>query len=323
MLDTAYELYRNTLYCNPEKQALPSRPRQWYSTKRGHHSHLSKFSWVSCPEITFESSFQSAHDPFHIEWLETDRVIQMRYDNYRFPFGVKSYLKDNKLFWRNCALSYLVKYNHAYLEEKEFQALVDGWDASEGDTPQHLLDIVAKAKEAKRLNKAKFKTARRYEKENFGLIRGSELPKLALNSINPLSRLNAYLKHFPHNSIIAYQSVESFYKNGFEKLSKRAFHTEESMTHAIAANCADSFSILVAYIKECCIEPKFKKDEQGKIIGAELVEAYEEAMNLRLCFGKDYGSFNQLNAIKRLSDRYNDIQDVTTWFKGGMMFRDE
>ncbi|WP_223866700.1 hypothetical protein, partial [Candidatus Enterovibrio escicola] len=184
------------------------------------------------------------------------------------------------------------------------------------------LDIVARAKEAKLLSKAKFKTARRYEKESFGLIRSNELPKLALDAINPLMRLNAYLKRFPHNSILAYQSVESFYRVGFEKLSKCAFHTEESLAHAMAANCADSFLILVAYIKECCIKPKFSKDEQGNINGAELVEDYEPTMNLRLCFGADYGSFNQLNPIKRLSERYGDIQDVTAWFKDGMMLRD-
>lgn len=321
MLDTVYEVYRNTLYCNAEKQVQP-RPRHWYSTKHGNHAHLSKFSWVTCPEITFEVSFLHAHDPFQMGWLEAERVIRMRYDTHRYPFGVKSYLKDNKLYWRNCARSYLVKYNHAYLQEREFQDLIDAWDDSEGSTPQHWLDIVAKAKETKLLTKAKFKTARRYEKENFGLIRQRELPKVALNSITPLARLNAYLKRFPHNSTNAYLSVESFYRNGFKKLSKRAFHSEESMTHAITANCSDSFSILVAYIKECCIEPKFKKNAQGQIIEVKLEEAYEQAMNFRLSFGKDYGSFNQLNGIKRLSERYDDIEDVTTWFKDGMTFKD-
>ncbi|HDM8060987.1 hypothetical protein [Vibrio harveyi] len=85
---------------------------------------------------------------------------------------------------------------------KEFQSLIDKWDVTKGEVPSHWIEITQKSKESLEQAKQNFKTCRTYEKSNFGLISFKDLPNRISEEILSLTRLNAYLKRFPHNALL-------------------------------------------------------------------------------------------------------------------------
>lgn len=306
------ELYRDSLYCNLDKQ-LETRPVGWYATKR--YAEVTKFRWIEHRDIAYEGSYQSAHTPLYNGCLNRDKVLLMRHNRSIFPFGVMSNREDNVLYWRNCAKTYLIKYDAELANMKEFQSLIDKWDVTEGEVPSHWIEIAQKSKESLEQAKQNFKTCRTYEKSNFGLISFKDLPNRISEEILSLTRLNAYLKRFPHNVLLAYQSVENYYFEGFKKLSMFAHTTRCDVEPALEANVEKQYLTLVSFLKERATKAVFTKNNLGVMVEATLQVDYEASMQYHLSFGKDYGSFNELSKLKHLAERYEDIVDVTAWFK--------
>ncbi|MDE5179201.1 hypothetical protein [Vibrio fluvialis] len=306
-----FELYRDSLYCNAEKQQLP-RPSNWYSTKLS--TEVIKFRWVQHSDIAFESSYRSVHNPLPCCWQNANTMAMMRHDKCNRPFGVHSFVKDNALYWRNCAKNYLIAYSIELSKIKEFQSLIDNLAETE-DVPSHWVEIVSEARRALDVAMQKFKTCRMFEKTNFGLISSNDLPVRIRSEIIALSRLSRYLRAVPHNSLIAYQSVENFYSDGFRGLATFAHVTTSDIEPALNGDHDTQFKILVAYLKERMTKPIYKENEQKIITDVQLAIAFEAAMQYYLSFGKDYGSMKHLSSFKRLAERYKDIVDVTLWFK--------
>ena len=155
-------LYSNSIFCNLNTN---SRPNNWYSTNSAYrlgNKKLTKFSWVKPRPIAFEVSFTSMHSPLHSNFQDENAQSHLKHQ-YVLPVGVRSFRDCNKSFWRNCAITYLIKLNHAYKERCDFLQLVAGLKKGES-TPVHWQDIIERTTKEIESAKKQFKQCRVYEK---------------------------------------------------------------------------------------------------------------------------------------------------------------
>jgi hypothetical protein len=307
-------LYSESIYCD-EKKWMKPRPNNWYSTSRGCLTSLTKFAWVNPPKIAFECSYQSQHDPLHIEWTtEKSREI-LKHNRYTLPFGVLSSKEENSLFWRHCSINYLIEYNFHFKENVTFSQLISSLDVSES-TPVHWLEAANNAKKGMVLAKAKFKACRKHEKSSYGLISIGSLPRSVKRELIAFARLKQYIKNIPHNQMLAVDHLELFLSTGFDKLTKRYCISEEELADVEELGLDRQLNVLEALLKERITVPRHVKNVQGQIVDTNLVVDGKWAMNYFLCFSSDVfdGGMKHLNGFKKLKEMFGDIQDVTTWF---------
>lgn len=305
-------LYSESIYCDEKKQNGP-RPAQWYSIKVGRRAHLTKFSWVKPPEIAFECSYRSSHSPLHIEWTTQNSQLILEHNRNVLPFGVLSFRHDNGLYWRHCAINYLIEYNVHYAEKIKFTTLISDLDVLE-DIPKHWAKYVEDAQKGMLSAKALFKACRKREKEQFGLISSKTMPKAVIKEIAALGRLRHYFENIPHNQHLAADYIEAFLNHGFEKLAKRHVISPEQAEQVQEMSYPRQLSVLQAFLKERVTIPRYIKNSQKEVIGAKLVVDSEVTMDYFHCFGVEYGGMKHLKNFKKWSEIDPGIEDVTKWF---------
>ncbi|MEI8659343.1 hypothetical protein [Vibrio sp. Hal054] len=305
-------LYSQTLFCNASLQEQP-RPTQWYQTKR--ISNLTKFSWLNPSPIHFESSYHSAHDPLNLDY-DTDAGKRIMENNRSvLPLGVMSFLSENKAYWRNCAINYLIDYNYHLYVRTEYQTLINNWRGEADQVPKHWLSEVKSSNLDMLEAKAKFKTCRAYEKSHVGYIEHHRLPESIQKEVSAVKRLLQYIDHIPHNRALALDCIQSFLTEGFNKQVGFFAITEEAGQALLDSSLATQLNTLVALLQERITEAHFLFDDRRHVTGVKLRVNSDQAMHYFLSFtSRVYGSMSHLDGFKLLREKYGDIQDVSTWF---------
>ncbi|MDN2483836.1 hypothetical protein [Vibrio agarivorans] len=310
------ELYRNSIYCNPAKQT--SRPTNWFSTtvrtESSNGYEQSKFRWVNIEPIAFEVSYKSAHSPCVDTW-NGETKEQMRHNHDAFPFGVMTFREDNTEYWRNCAKNYLIDYRLHFTIHRYWKAKIKAFLSSNQSSavPDHWSEYKNDALSGMKQAQNQFRQCRAMEKANFGLINPRDLPTCIKQSLFAITRLNVYLKRIPHNQLLAYQSVERFYAEGFMQLKKRLMLSGYDMQPVMTSDCTLQKQTLTAYLTEKATAPKFVYDNKGTISEVKLDLHVESAAAHKLSFGAS-DTLRTLSPFKKMCIKYGDIADASKWF---------
>ncbi|WP_337909117.1 hypothetical protein [Vibrio cholerae] len=228
------ELYSHSIYCSPAKQAQP-RPVSWYSTRSFEDDLITKFRWVSFPEIVCEISFQSIHTPLCGGLGDTYAVSK------NLPLGVASFQSENKLFWHNCALAYLRKHIAAIAKVEKLKGYKRSCPSNE-----YYDQLLSDAKRDCDDLRTKFRLCNRWKRKTYGLSHDS-MSEQILKSITAFKLLEHSYKHIQHNVVLVGNCIECFLLNGFFKLSQYTFakQPDESEFKYL-------FRLVIAYLKERC-----------------------------------------------------------------------
>jgi hypothetical protein len=304
-------IYSQSIYCKKTEQEKP-RPANWQSTKSNGIEKLYKYSWVKPPAVAFEISFISAHTPLHDDWKSENSKLKLKYNSYVFPFGTMSRRSDNTLYWRNCAITCLVKYNVSYIELAGFNKLIDELGKDE-PVPSHWVKIINKAKKTMQEEKEKFKACRQHEKENFGLIPQNKIPKNIEKDLVAISRLKLFLNHAPHNRELITSYIEKFLADSFTNLIKYHLIDADELGDLSKKSHDLQLDLLAAFIKERVMI--IKHDIIDNILLSSFVNDTSIATEYHLgVTSRDYGSLNQLVNLAGELKEYDDMPDVSKWF---------
>lgn len=305
-------IYSKSIYCNKKEQEKP-RPARWYDTKTKGIVKLQKFSWVKIPDIAFELSFASAHKPLHDGWDNEVMKSKLKYNQYVFPFGTMSRENDNAMYWYNCAITYLLVYNENHIEKCTFEALISKLDDDE-PIPAHWLEHVNIARKKMLEAKAKFKTCREREKENFGLIPKSKIPRKIQKDLIAIQRLKLYLEFAPHNKILISGFVEKFLSDSFTYLMKNHVLESDEVGCLNEKDYMLQLDVLSAFIAERVLFVKHQQLDDG-VISSSFAVDNSVAMHYNTgILSREFGSIKHLVSLARKLKKYCDMPDTSKWF---------
>lgn len=305
-------IYSKSIYCNKKEQEKP-RPARWYATKTRGITSLQKFSWIKVPDIAFEVSFASAHDPLRDNWDHEVIKSKLRYNQYVFPFGTMSRENDNAMYWYNCAIAYLLVYNENYIEKCTFETLISELDDGES-IPGHWLKYVNSAKNRMLEAKAKFKACREREKENFGLIPKGKIPRKIQKNLFAIQRLKLYLEFAPHNKILISDFVEKFLADGFAYLIKNHVLDQDELGDLDKECYLSQLDILSAFISERVLVVEHQQLDDGVISSSFSVDNNIAIHYNTGILSREYGSIKHLINLYKKLKKYCDMPDTSKWF---------